>query len=298
MADQTQGSRRDQLDEDLNEKLVEILKPEFEAAEAMGPEADVSSSTGDGSPAASGTAASGTASEAASAAADEAESAKTDAKPATTDKDFFQALGGWGALLDIGLPWIAFLIVYGASDHNLKLALLVAVVSGAAVALLRLVRRQPLRNVAGGFVGVLISAWVANRSGRAEDVYLPGLLINLGYGLLYLVTVLFRWPLFGVLYGVITQTGTAWRKDPAMLKGFSRATLVFVGLFAIRLVVQVPLYLTGSLNALGIAKVGMGLPLYALALWLAYAVLRGSLPPDKWDEARDHVTHLLRGNKK
>ena len=295
MADQNQGSRRDQLDEDLNEKLVEILKPEFEAAEAMGPEADVSSSTGDGSPYASGTAASGAGSEAA---ADETESAKTDAKPATTDKDFFQALGGWGALLDIGLPWIAFLIVYGASDHNLKLALLVAVVSGAAVALLRLVRRQPLRNVAGGFVGVLISAWVANRSGRAEDVYLPGLLINLGYGLLYLLTVLFRWPLFGVLYGVITQTGTAWRKDPAMLKGFSRATLVFVGLFAIRLVVQVPLYLTGSLNALGIAKVGMGLPLYALALWLAYAVLRGSLPPDKWDEARDHVTHLLRGNKK
>ncbi|MFC5268399.1 DUF3159 domain-containing protein [Kribbella qitaiheensis] len=300
MADQTQGSRRDQLDEDLNEKLVEILKPEFEAAEAMGPEADVSSSTGDGSPHTSGPATSDAAASGAAAetAADEAESAKTDAKPATTDKDFFQALGGWGALLDIGLPWIAFLIVYGASDHNLKLALLVAVVSGAAVALLRLVRRQPLRNVAGGFVGVLISAWVANRSGRAEDVYLPGLLINLGYGLLYLLTVLFRWPLFGVLYGVITQTGTAWRKDPAMLKGFSRATLVFVGLFAIRLVVQVPLYLTGSLNALGIAKVGMGLPLYALALWLAYAVLRGSLPPDKWDEARDHVTHLLRGNKK
>ena len=296
MADQNQGSRRDQLDEDLNEKLVEILKPEFEAAEAMGPDADVSSSAGDGSPDASDTAAAGTASEAA--AADEAESAKTDAKPATTDKDFFQALGGWGALLDIGLPWIAFLIVYGASDHNLKLALLVAVVSGAAVVLLRLVRKQPLRNVVGGFVGVLISAWVANRSGRAEDVYLPGLLINLGYGLLYLLTVLFRWPLFGVLYGVITQTGTAWRKDPAMLKGFTRATLVFVGLFAIRLVVQVPLYLAGSLNALGIAKVGMGLPLYALALWLAYAVLRGSLPPDKWDEARDHVTHLLRGNKK
>ncbi|TCN31058.1 uncharacterized protein DUF3159 [Kribbella orskensis] len=296
MADQNQDSRRDQLDEDLNEKLVEILKPEFEAAEAMGPDADVSSSAGDGSPYAAGTA--GTAaSEDAPAGADEAES-KTDEKPATTDKDFFQALGGWGALLDIGLPWIAFLIVYGASDHNLRLALLVAVVSGAAVALLRLVRKQPLRNVAGGFVGVLISAWVANRSGRAEDVYLPGLLINLGYGLLYLLTVLFRWPLFGVLYGVITQTGTAWRKDPAMLKGFSRATLVFVGLFAIRLVVQVPLYLAGSLNALGIAKVGMGLPLYALALWLAYAVLRGSLPPDKWDEARDHVTHLLRGNKK
>ena len=286
MADESTGSRRDQLDEDLNEKLVEILKPEFEAAEAMGSE--------DPSPIDGSTSAAGAAPDV----ADEAEPAKPDARPATTDKDFFQALGGWGALLDIGLPWIAFLVVYGASDHNLKLALLVAVVSGGAVALLRLIRKQPLRNVVGGFVGVLISAWVANRSGKAEDVYLPGLLINLGYGALYLLTVLFRWPLFGVLYGVITQTGTAWRKDPAMLRGFSRATLVFVGLFAIRLVVQVPLYLTGSLNALGIAKVGMGLPLQALALWLAYAVLRGSLPPDKWDEARDHVTHLLRGNKK
>ncbi|GAA1567541.1 hypothetical protein GCM10009789_21220 [Kribbella sancticallisti] len=282
MAEPTQGSGRDQqVDDDLNEKLVEILRPEFEAA-ATTPPADATTSAS---------------SSADDTAPDDEGAAKPAAKPATTDKDFFHALGGWGALLDIGLPWIAFLIVYGASDHDLRLALIVAVASGAAVALLRLVRRQPLRNVAGGFVGVLISAWVANRSGRAEDVYLPGLLVNLGYGALYLLTVLFRWPLFGLLYGVITQTGTAWRRDPAMLKGFSRATLVFVGLFAIRLIVQVPLYLTGSLNALGIAKVGLGLPFYALALWLSYAVLRGSLPPDKWDEARDHVTHLLRGGK-
>ena len=282
MADPAQGSHRDQrLDENLDEKLVEILRPEFEAAE--------SALSDDQAPA------SGSASASADAVADEPVAEK---RPATTDKDFFHALGGWGALLDIGLPWIAFLIVYAATDHNLRTALIVAIACGAAVALLRLIRRQPLRNVLGGFIGVLISAWVANRSGRAEDVYLLGLLTNLGYGLLYLLTVLFRWPLFGVIYGVITQTGTAWRRDPAMLRGFNRATLVFVGLFAIRLVVQVPLYLTGSLNALGIAKIGLGLPFYALALWLAYAVLRGSLPADKWDEARDHVTHLLGGKNK
>ncbi|MFG1623544.1 DUF3159 domain-containing protein [Kribbella sp. NPDC049227] len=276
MAEPQSGSqsRRDQVEENLEEKLVEILRPELDAAEHE--------LTADQQPA-----------------PEPEQPAEEPAKPAqTTDKDFFHALGGWGALLDIGLPWIAFLIVYGATDHNLRLALIVAVGSGALVAVLRLIRKQPLRNVFGGFVGVLISAWVANRTGDAKDVYVPGLLTNLGYGALYLITVLIRWPLFGVLYGVITQTGTAWRKDPAMLKGFSRATLVFVGLFAIRLIVQVPLYLAGYLNALGIAKVGLGLPFYALALWMAYAVLRGSLPPDKWDEARDHVTHLLRGNKK
>jgi hypothetical protein len=287
MGDQSPGSGRDgrqQLDDDqhpdddLGEKLVEILGPELEAAESM-----VGGQVTDG------------------ATTDQTTSAEDEpnasVRPATTDKDFFHALGGWGALLDVGLPWIAFLIVYAASDHDLRLALIVAVASAAAVALLRLLRKQPLRNIAGGFIGVLIAAYVANKSGRAEDVYLPGMLLNLGYGALYLLTVVFRWPLFGVLYGLITQTGTAWRKDPAMMRGFTRATLVFVGMFAIRLVVQVPLYLTHSLNALGIAKVGLGLPIYALALWLAYAVMKGSLPADKWDETRDHVTQLLRGKK-
>jgi hypothetical protein len=287
MGEQSPGSGRDgrqqldddqHLDDDLGEKLVEILGPEFEAAESM-----VGGQVTDG------------------ATTDQTTSAEDEpnasVRPATTDKDFFQALGGWGALLDVGLPWIAFLIVYAASDHDLRLALIVAVASAAAVALLRLLRKQPLRNIAGGFIGVLIAAYVANKSGRAEDVYLPGMLLNLGYGALYLLTVVFRWPLFGVLYGLITQTGTAWRKDPAMVRGFTRATLVFVGMFAIRLVVQVPLYLTHSLNALGIAKVGLGLPIYALALWLAYAVMKGSLPADKWDETRDHVTQLLRGKK-
>lgn len=257
--------RRDSTDrnveDNLEEKLVEILQPEVEAA-ATTPSAD-----------------------------------EPRQPPRSSDKDFFHALGGWGALLDIGLPWIAFLVVYAATGHKLQLSLIIAIGCAAAIALVRLVRRQPLRNVFGGFVGVLISAWVANRTGNAKDFYVPGLLTNLGYGALYLVTVLIRWPLFGVLYGVITQTGTAWRKDPAMLKGFSRATMVFVGLFAVRLIVQVPLYFTGSLNALGIAKIGLGLPFYALSLWLAYAVLRGSLPPAKWDEVRDHVTHLLRGKK-
>lgn len=218
------------------------------------------------------------------------------ARPATTDKDFFHALGGWGALLDIGLPWIAFLVVFWVTD-NLSLSLGVAVAAAVLVAILRIWRRQPLRNIVGGFIGVLISAYVAKSSGKAEDVYLPGLLVNAGYGLLYLITVLLRWPLFGVIYGLITQTGTAWRKDPDMLRGFSRATLVFVALFSLRLLVQVPLYLAGWVNALGIAKVALGLPCYALALWLAYVVLRATLPPASWDEARDTVTHLLRGGK-
>jgi hypothetical protein len=254
--------RHDHLDENLEEKLVEILKPEFETVEAVA-----------------------------------ASDAAADPEP-VTDKDFFRALGGWGALLDIGLPWIAFLIVYAVSDHDLKLALIVAVACGGAVALLRLFRKQPLRNVVGGFIGVAFSAWVANRSGKAENVYLPGMFLSLFYLAVYGVSVLVRWPLFGALYGLITQTGGEWRRDPETFKAFNRATMVFTGLFAVRLLIQTPLYLTHQLNALGIAKIGLGLPCYALALWLAYSVLRGSLPEDKWAELRTHITGLLGAKKK
>jgi hypothetical protein len=267
MADPHSG-RPDQLDEDLNEKLVEILKPEFEAAGTVPP-----------------------------ASADDAAS-DPEAKSEVTDKDFFRALGGWGALLDIGLPWIAFMIVYAATDHDLKLALIVAVACGAAVALLRLLRKQPLRNVIGGFIGVAFSAWVANRSGKAENVYLPGMILSGVYLTLYGLSIVLRWPLFGALYGVITQTGGEWRKDPDTFKAFNRATMVFTGMFAVRLVIQIPLYLTHQLNALGIAKIGLGLPVYALALWLAYSVLRGSLPEEKWAHLREHVTGLLSLGKK
>lgn len=275
-----QGTHRDQLDEDLNEKLVEILKPEMEAAGTVPPVSHPDTDPAHGSDSASAV-------------------GEEPAKPqATTDKDFFHALGGWGALLDIGLPWIAFMIVYAVSDHDLKLALIVAVACGGAVALLRLVRKQPLRNVIGGFIGVAFSAYVAHKSGKAENVYLPGMILSGVYLAIYGLSIAVRWPLFGAIYGLVTQTGGAWRRDPDMFKGFNRATLVFAGLFAGRLVVQIPLYLTEQLNALGIAKIGLGLPLYALALWLAYSVLRGSLPADKWDETRDHVTGILRGAKK
>lgn len=285
MAD-PRGTQRDQLDEDLNEKLVEILKPEMEAVGTVPPATDDPATDS----------ASGQASAESST---EAETGDAAAKPAaSSDKDFFHALGGWGALLDIGLPWIAFMVVYAASDHDLRLALIVAVACGGAVALLRLARKQPLRNVIGGFIGVAFSAWVAHRSGKAENVYLPGMILSGVYLVIYGLSIAVRWPLFGAIYGLITQTGGAWRRDPDMYRGFNRATMVFAGLFAGRLVVQIPLYLTEQLNALGIAKIGLGLPLYALALWLAYSVLRGSLPPDKWDETRDHVTGILRGVKK
>jgi hypothetical protein len=42
----------------------------------------------------------------------------------------------------------------------------------------------------------------------------------------------------------------------------------------LRLVIQLPLYLAGAVVALGVAKVALGLPLFAVAVWLSWLLLR------------------------
>jgi hypothetical protein len=56
---------------------------------------------------------------------------------------------------------------------------------------------------------------------------------------------------------------------------YARASWIWVGVFAVRLAVQLPLYLAGALVALGVARAAMGVPIFAVAIWLTFLVLRG-----------------------
>ena len=81
-----------------------------------------------------------------------------------------------------------------------------------------------------------------------------------------------RWPLLGVIVGPLIGEDMSWRKDPEKLRVYSRASWIWVGLFAARLAVQLPLYFADELVALGVAKTAMGFPVFALAAWLSYRV--------------------------
>lgn len=183
---------------------------------------------------------------------------------------------GPGALLDAGLPLALFTLVYTAAGRDLTLSLWVAIGSGVLLAVVRLLRKEPLQNVIAGFLGVGIAAFMANRTGRAEDVFLPGLLINVGYGLAYLVSILVRWPLLGVFVGLVTGQGMAWRRDPALLRAYTLASMLWVGMFALRLAVQVPLYLSGEeqIGWLAGARLVMSWPLFLLVAYLSWLIIR------------------------
>ena len=181
-----------------------------------------------------------------------------------------------GAFLDAGIPLALFTVVYAAAGRDLALSLWIAVGSGVALAAIRLLRREPLQNVVAGLVGLGLAAFLAARTGRAEDVFLPGLVINVGYGLAYLVSIIVRWPLLGVFVGLVTGQGMSWRDDPALLRAYTKASALWVVMFALRLAVQVPLYLAGDdrLGWLAGARLVMSWPLFLLVAYLSWVIIR------------------------
>lgn len=194
--------------------------------------------------------------------------------------DLMSEIGGPQGVADSSFPAIVFVAVYTFTGNRLELAAGSAVAAALVIALARLWRGESLRFALAGFVGVAIAGFIATRTGRAEDFFLPGLLINAAYAAAYLVSIAIRWPLIGVLLGPLTGNGMSWRREPGKVRTYSAASWVWVGVFTARLAVQLPFYLAGSVVALGVARTAMGVPVFALGAWLTWLILRrGGLDP-------------------
>ncbi len=197
-----------------------------------------------------------------------------------------EMMGGPRGILDAGIPGILFAIVYGLNGQDLDSALWAAIGCGVLLFVVSLLQRRSVQHSIGGLVGVGIMAFVASRTGRAEDFFLPSVLKNAAYASAYLVSILVRWPLIGVLLGFVLGEGTSWRQDPVRRKVYTQASWVWVGVFGLRVAVQLPLYLAGAVTALGIVNIPLGIPLFAAGAWLTWLLVK-RVPTTKPHPAED-----------
>lgn len=189
------------------------------------------------------------------------------------------AVGGWLGIAESTIPFIVFTGVWAISGNDILLGGIVAVGITAVLAAVRIYRHQTLQYALSGVIGVAFGAFVANRTGKAEDFFLPGILINTASAIAYLVSITIRRPLLGLIVSTLTGGGNSWYKDPEERKLYSKASWIWVGLFCFRLSIQLPLYLSGLVGPLAVARVVTGLPLFALGLWLSYLLLRPVIGP-------------------
>jgi hypothetical protein len=197
-----------------------------------------------------------------------------------TGAAIISSIGGVRGLVESVLPSFVFLVLFLVTG-SLQLSALVPVGVAIVFIVVRVATKLPITPAVTGAVGVGITAALAIVTGRAENNFILGILTNAAYLLAMLISLVLRRPLIGVIVGLLMGERAAnWRHEPRRYRVLTLVTWLWVALFAIRLVIEVPLYLTANVAGLGVAKLILGVPLYAVVLWVTWLLVRSVFPPE------------------
>ncbi len=192
-----------------------------------------------------------------------------------------ELLGGRRGALDASVPPAVFVIAWLTSGQSIEWGALAAVAAGVLVAGLRLAKGRRVTASVASVAAVALAAFVAVQTGRPEDFFLIQLLSNVASALAWALSILIRWPLLGVVVGVLLGQKARWRRDPDLLRAYGLASWVWVlGQYTVRVLVFGVLWWSGWVVALGVARVALTWPLVAATVAVSAVVLRRALPAD------------------
>lgn len=189
------------------------------------------------------------------------------------DFDWAEAIGGWRGLAEAVAPgavFVAAFLVWGG--YRIPVIASVAVV--VLLVLVRLIQRTPVTQALGGLFGVGIGAVWAWRAGDANEYFVPGFWYTGLYAAALAASMAAKWPAVGIVVGLLRGWGTRWRLDARAVRRFQLATGFYVATQIVKLAVQLPLYFSGATAALGTAKLALGVPWFAVALFVMWRMVR------------------------
>jgi hypothetical protein len=190
-------------------------------------------------------------------------------------------LGGRQGALDASVPPAAFVLGWLIAGQSIGWGAGAAIAAAAGLGAYRLIRREKARAVVVSLATVVAAALIALQTGRAEDFFLIQLLSNVASALLWTASIVLRWPLLGVVVGLVLGQKARWRRDPVLLRAYSRASWVWVfGQYTLRVLVYGTLWWGGQVVALAVARTVLSWPLVALTLATSGWVLYRALPED------------------
>jgi len=193
-----------------------------------------------------------------------------------------QQLGGARGMIESSIPVAVFVLVNIV--WALTPAVIVAVLAALGIAVFRLSQKQPIRHAINGLFGIAIGAFIAFQTGKPEDFYLPGILISLGYAVAMIISVVVRMPLVGWLWSVVADNGSMrWREHAGLRRTFGWLTLLWAAVYIVKVIVNCVVYFNDSLTGdekagiLGVMRIALGVPPYALLLALTIWAVRRQL---------------------
>lgn len=185
----------------------------------------------------------------------------------------FKAVGGVRGIIESVLPVLAFVVIYTITS-NVLWSVGIPVVISVAFVIIRIATRTPFIPAVGGLALLIVSAVISLITGQGKDNFLLGFWINGIAIVILLLSLILRRPFIGIVAGFLTSDSEGWLKDKAKFRVALIATLLWIGVFGLRLAVELPLYFADLTSALGTMKLILGVPLYATALWLTWLLMR------------------------
>ncbi|EFA23821.1 hypothetical protein BIFGAL_02930 [Bifidobacterium gallicum DSM 20093 = LMG 11596] len=190
------------------------------------------------------------------------------------------AIGGPRGVVESMLPGVVFVVMFIVTN-NLEATVIASAALAGVQIVIRLLQRQSIMGAVSGILAVgicLIWAW---RSHEARNYYMFGFLTNAFYIVLLGISQAVRIPGLGFVIEFIRSLPTehfrawlrSWRDDRALYRAYRTITWLWIGVFSLRLIVQVPLYLANQVAWLGTTRLLMGIPFWALAIWISYLIV-------------------------
>lgn len=195
-------------------------------------------------------------------------------------KGVLDAIGGVRGIIEALLPGLLFVIIFIVTN-DARVSVIAPAVLALLTVVLRLFSKQTLITALSGVFGVGIAVAATLFSGKGEDYFVPGFWINGIWIIALTISLVLRWPILGFLVGMLRNDMVGWRKDPEIYGAAKLSSLVWLALFVLRLAVQLPMYFAGNVAALGVARLAMGTPLFALVILFTWLLFRKTLSPDK-----------------
>ena len=208
---------------------------------------------------------------------------------------FVRLLGGVRGALESVLPPLVFVTVYlglgGDSTADLTWAIVAAIGLAIVFTVWRILEgKHPARAVGSMFI-VLVSAYIASRTGSAADFFWPRVLLNAASALAFVLGNLVGWPLIGVVLGPLVGTRMTWRQDPDLMRAYKRASWPWAVLNLVRTLLLM-LFIDGNnlwaLAASGAFFYGLTIVTIVISWWL----IKGSLPPDHLGIRHPHLPRV------
>jgi hypothetical protein len=176
--------------------------------------------------------------------------------------------------VDACAPVVAFVV--GFAVAGLGVGLVAAVAVALVLSGVRVLRREGVRPALVSLIVVALAALLAHRSGRGVEFFLPDLVMNSALALWFAMSLALRRPATGTVLRMLGLPDAAGYR-----RGQMRATTVWLVLWVVHLVLEVPLYLGNHVLALGVLRIVLGPPMWIPVGWLGWRLHQRALASDR-----------------